>query len=194
MKHKYIKADKKFLSLFAMAFLALCLPVLSGCDGIIPPHADVPEITYAEFPVTVVYEMDGEIITLNDTMICEYAGETWDGSQYERYRKWDMRFESGKDLVLKRLSETEYLSAYGTVYDTANICVTAGGSAAYWMGDEECPSYGKSMPTGVLIRRNSSGAYHGSYIESDELYEKYGIRIISVDTASPIENTFTPAE
>jgi len=181
MKHKYINANKKLLSLFALAFLVLCFPVVSGCDYTIPPHVDVPEITYAEFPFQVVYEMDGEVITLNETLICEYAGETWDGSRYERYRTWKQRYAGGEDLILKRISDTEYIG----------FCL--GGTSAYWMGDTESPSYCITPHGGdhvVLTEKTKLGMF----IYFDELYEKFGIRIIDVKTSAPIENTFTPPE
>ena len=155
--------------------------MFAGCDGVIPPHADVPEITYAEFPFQVVYEMDGEVITLNETLICEYAGETWDGSRHDRYRTWKKRYAGGEDLILKRISDTEYIG------------FSLGGTSAYWMGDTESLSCCMTPHGGnhvVLTEKTKSEMF----MHCDELYDKFGIRIIDVKTSAPIENTFSPAE
>ena len=46
-----------------------------------------PEITYAEFPFEIVYELEGETVTVNDVYVCEYDGIGMNEG-VGKYREW----------------------------------------------------------------------------------------------------------
>lgn len=57
------------------------------------PNPPEPEITYCEFPFEIVYEIDGEIITINDVYVCQYDGiGANEGSG--KYRVWKSYIKS----------------------------------------------------------------------------------------------------
>jgi len=166
-----------------LALMILCLLMtapLCGCTPIIPPPADAPLVTYGEFPFSLVYEVDGEQFTISDSFVCEYGGDVWDGSQYDRYRTWNGHHKNDSSLILRRISDTEYIS------------FSFGHSAAYYMGDEQSPNYRYGKPT--VTYRNSEDFASDSSIFLDSFYSSYGVRIISYEMSDPIENIFIPAE
>ena len=57
-----------------------------------------PEITYGEFPFTLTYELDGEIKTIEDTIICEFDGFEAIGES-GKYRKWKTYLKSGNERL-----------------------------------------------------------------------------------------------
>lgn len=170
---------KLLLVVACICSIAVMMP-LFGCENIIPPAPDVPTITYAEFPFTLVYELDGEEITVNDTVICEYAGNVWDATG--RYRIWDLYYMSGNVVILKNISEGEY------------IALSTGRTASYYMGDTESPTFSSGEACGYYRGPYADTGIRESYVTDNELYEEYGVRIISFEIAPPIENTFVPAE
>ena len=73
---------KKSLCLFlALLVLSLCL---TGC-GVTVPEPDIKE---GEFDVSVTYEVNGEVKTLDLVYICEYDGVdlTLDGTSYRAWK------------------------------------------------------------------------------------------------------------
>ena len=144
------------------------------------PYPGKPTITHAEFPCTLVYELNGEEITLTDTIICEYDGIEYDDSSMTYRRQWTEDFRSGDG----RFTLAEYDNGSCIVFHYQNVC-------EYLMGDTDYSGYAQELDSGVF-RIAASG--HGSgFIEEDILYNDYGIRIVSFEYGPPIENTFQPA-
>lgn len=144
------------------------------------PDPDMAAIDYAEFPVVVTYEVDGEIITAHNTIICRYDGYRWDESDRIKHRKWAADYERGKRLVLH------------TTDDGDNIMLGVRCSPELLMGDideinsrSEQSSYYLGYTTG-----SSSSVFHDS--DDLEILQKYGIRVLSCKIAPPVQNTFTP--
>ena len=52
-----------------------------------------PEITYGEFDFKLVYEIDGEIQTIEDTIICEFDGFNIDEVN-GKTRRWKEEFKN----------------------------------------------------------------------------------------------------
>ena len=78
---------KKKLLIIAIAIFVLIalfyLFVISGAFLTLTyfaPNPLKPEITYGEFPFTLTYELDGEIKTIEDVVVCEYDGIEWTNS------------------------------------------------------------------------------------------------------------------
>ncbi len=136
-----------------------------------------PEITYAEFPFRLEYEINGERKIIEDTLICEYDGIGMDEGQ-GKYRKWKERLASGKQkIILVKVDDTKEI-----YYPT--------GSARYYMGDmKEYESYKQSFPDAAFVEKRGRITEDG-IIPSDELFKKYKIKLISWDISKPIKNNF----
>ena len=152
------------------------------------PEPDVPLITYGEFPFTAVYEVDGKEYTIEDIAICEYAGSRWNEGDGKKHRIWEMRFESGPYIALCPIDPSEFVGA-----DEAYVALNVGYSAGQLMGDtEDNPQISDAYPQ--VLEYFESGTTSLSFPNEDEVFDTYGIRIISFEIAPPIENTFVPAE
>ena len=91
---------KKLLSLF-LPLLLLSL-FLTGC-GLTVPRPDIKE---GKFDVSVTYEVNGEIKTLDLVYICEYDGVnlTLEGTSY---RTWNGYFDGYEEGELIEVSKIE---------------------------------------------------------------------------------------
>ena len=136
-----------------------------------PPR---PEITYGEFPFRVEYEVYGELVVMEDTIVCEFDGfnRPWDGS---KTRKWKASFASGRKTLFKQSA--------AAIVDGVNQIYFALGAADYYMGEQ---NYNLSLHV-YQLRSNRSG---GLKISPDELFNTYNIRVISYEFSPPIVNSF----
>jgi len=132
----------------------------------------------------VVYEVNGEEYTIKDTVICEYAGSRWNEGDGKKHRIWDRRFESGEYCVLYTVSEDVL------------IVLGLGRTTQYLMGDpEDNPLISDAYPQVLEYFESGTTSFTSlSFPSEEEVFEKYGVRIISFEIAPPIENTFVPAE
>ena len=80
---------KKILSMLLLSVM-LCV-VLTGCGMIVTR----PEIKEGEFNISVTYEFNGEVKTLEGVYVCEYNGTSWalDGGSR---RDWSGYIKDGK--------------------------------------------------------------------------------------------------
>lgn len=143
------------------------------------PYPGKPTITHAEFPSTLVYELNGEEITLTDTIICEYDGIKYDDSSMSYRRQWTEDFRSGDNSF----TLAEYDDGSRIVFHYRNV-------AKHLMGETDYSEYYLRLDSGVF-RVSSSGRWGGA-IDEEKLYNDHGIRIISFEYGPPIENTFAP--
>ena len=151
----------------------------------------VPEIKYGEFPFRLEYEINGQAIVIEDTIICKHNGHS--GGNW--WSNWNASLTSGEQ---EKFSWTMYNQAiYLKIDDVNNICFLLG-SADHYMGlykfynvlgnEHDYDSYqvrafqivGSDFPV------SATGA---QLISDDELLNKYGIRIISWEPSPPIENS-----
>ncbi len=163
--------------------------VLSGAFAIFMPNPPEPEITYGEFPFTLTYELNGEITTYEDVIICEYAGVESLGTAGKE-RKWESRLKSGNErltiLDLRSLKEEN---------DLRQIILELYfyyGNGAYYMGDTK-DSFARSAQDLDIIEykyQTTKGEIYSGAYKADEAFEKYKIRLISWECAPPIENSF----
>lgn len=143
------------------------------------PAPPMPEITYEEFPFRLVYELNGEPIVVEDAIICEYDGIGMDEGQGKR-RKWKSRLASGNDRVVLL-----------TIDDTRSVCYSTGAEASYYMGDwSGVTQDGNNRIQPSYMRYESGESAHTTIIPSPELFDKYGIEIISWEPSPPIVNNF----
>lgn len=146
-----------------------------------------PEITYGEFPFTLVYEINGEEKVIEDTIVCEYDGIEIGRS--EKVRQWDGYIKSTRSkhiqlLDLKNLNEeTDYGPSVSLCFDW--------GFAAYYMDDSVNYNRVPAQYLNNLLYLYRQGDLIVEHIISaEEAFDRYGVRLISWECAPPIENEF----
>jgi hypothetical protein len=143
------------------------------------PNPPRPEITYGEFPFRLEYEINGQRMVIQDTLICEYDGIGMDEGN-GKYRNWKEHLASGNEkLVLLKVEGTKEIYYYP-------------GSAQYYMGDmNEGVTYSHGFPKARYFEIYADGSTSDGIIQADELLNKYNIRLISWDYTPPIKNNFS---
>ena len=143
---------------------------------ILSPNPPKPELTYGEFPFELVYEIDGETVTVNDVYVCKFDGFGMNEGR-GKYREW-------KGYVQGTGEEGVILWEQG---ETVVWCYVE--TADYYMDDEK---YERTQPPRPNVVEqapwNSVISYTG--LTEDELWELYNIRIISWQFSDPVENSF----
>ena len=155
--------------------------VITGAFAIFMPEPTAPEVTYGEFPFTITYEVDNEIITYNDVVICEYDGiESW-GTAGKR-RKWSRKLKSGNEYITLLRSKTSE--------GTFEIYEAIPGLPEYYMGDfqKSRAEYEHNMKDYRYLGYKQNDIKYS--ITKEEAWEKYRIKIISIECSEPIENNF----
>ena len=87
---------RKLLSALLLAGMFLCM--LTGCGSTVPR----PEVKEGEFDVTITYEVNGEVKTLDLVYVCEYDRVAWT-LEGTRYRAWNGNFvgyEDGNEMII----------------------------------------------------------------------------------------------
>jgi len=164
----------------SLAFIAL---LFGGTEfyrfmykGLTAPRPPKPRIKYGEFPFTLVYELNGEEIVIEDVLICKYDGVGWSGDFVLGGNKWKQSFKSGnRRVVLLEVDETTVIH-----YPTRD-------SASYYMGGL---GYGIAFSEDAAIADPNTHDVYTDRVSAEELLDKYGIRILSWEIAPPITNTF----
>ena len=165
----------------------ICLPiVLLGVGltfewlvNLVTPHPPRPEITYGEFPFRVEYEINGELVVVEDTIICKFDGFSSLSCDIDtKYREWKASFASGRKTLFPNGADLK-------VDDDRQIYFSLG-SAHYYMGD----GWGGSPHCRAYKARKSSSGYSLTDIPPDELFNTYNIRVISYEFSPPIVNSF----
>ena len=147
--------------------------MLTSCGLQIPR----PQVKEGSFDVTVTYEVNGVVNTLDLVYICEYdgIGYTMEGTSY---RAWNGHFEG-----------------YGDG-DPIEVCVADDGSriqlsfliyAEYFMGEPETEDFYPEVKTERVYYEDGV-----EMIDYDEelIAEDYGVRVVSIEYDKPIENSF----
>jgi hypothetical protein len=140
-----------------------------------------PQVKYGEFPYKIEFEYNGEIVTRNNTIICEFAKI----DEYTNEPEWNIR---------KKNVEEEKVSSNPIVM--LNIPLESGAKAQsagimYGHAQGEYLLGNQSRPL-IWISMYFDGTYHRIEAEKEvnEFLERYGIKIISVEETSPIKNIF----
>ena len=160
---------KKLLLLLVSILLAVGL---SSCASV-----PMPEVTQGEFPFEIVYEKNGESITVSDVYVCELEGVEWN-ENVGKHRQW-------KGYVKSTGEGSVVLHTDGDVRITCNV-----GTAAYYMSDPLGPDIDEITPTVQRVQTFASGGVSAMALDADALLEQYGIRLVSWEFSSPIENTY----
>lgn len=156
-----------------------------------------PQKTLESFPFTLVYELNGKKIVIEDTMVCKYTGSEWYGEVDTKSRTWGMELESGGDAIVLWEGKNKKGEEQKVIW---------GVSPEYYMGDvNDDGEYKEPDKDDILYPGMTEDEYRNLYIElqtmaSDGVPEeegiskkellKYGIKIISWKCRQPIKNKF----
>lgn len=157
------------------------LPIGMAAMTYLSPNPPAPEIKYAEFPFELIYEIDGEIVAINDLYVCEFVGFEGDSANLKKKRKWNGYIkgtgESGI-MIFEKTTEDRYLQI--------NCYV---GYPEYYMSEEGYESQSIYTPS-IVCNYVDDKWKSATTLEYNELWEQYKIRIISWEFSEPIKNTY----
>ena len=132
-----------------------------------------PEKKYAEFPFSLTYSIDDEIITIDNTYVCEFTGIGWDTGR-GFYRKWTGYVkETGLENVL-------------IVEDSERQIFCQVGDPRYYMENTNALSWSVeslSPPHLYAVKKSSNF----DYISVEQIKQNYNIEILSWEFSQPIE-------
>ena len=157
-----------------------------------------PKITQESFPFTLVYELNGKELVIEDTMICKYTGSDWYMNDNKKSRTWDMELESGGDSIV--LWEGENV-------EKEKQKIIIGVEPEYYMDDvNDDEEYGQVDQDDNFFPGMTKEEYRNSYlllqtvdseggideevVRKEELLSQYGIKILSWKCREPIKNNF----
>ncbi|MEC0233381.1 hypothetical protein P4H71_03310 [Paenibacillus kribbensis] len=155
------------------------------------PNPPRPEITYGKFPFRLEYEINGQRKVIQDTLICEYDGIGSNEGQ-GKYRKWkDLLAGGDRELPLLEVNGRTEISYYP-------------GIAEYYMGDlDRTEEYQQTVSDSIIIEQggiiikkdgrvfeNDGKTINTQFSNSNELLDKYHIKLISWDSTPPIKGNF----
>lgn len=162
-------------STIAFALSLLMIVVLPGCAWL-TPDPPKPEITYAEFPFEVVYELDGETVTVNDIYVCEFDGFGWNEA-VGKHREWKGYIKStgAKELVLHDNGDLKFAVSVG--------------SPEYYMDDPDC-AYSENVPKIYYIKQHASGGISSGLFDEEKMLQQYKLKLVSWTFSKPIQNSF----
>lgn len=141
------------------------------------PNPPTPEITYGEFPFEIVYEIDGEMITISDVYVCEYDGiGANEGSG--KHRTWKGYFKStGEERLV--------------LFQDGNLTFAcAVGYPEYYMSDPCVFNYSYVPYIYYVISPDEFGGASSGVMDIEQLLERYKLKLISWDLSKPIQNSF----
>lgn len=184
MKKTIIIVSIIFSSLFVLLIFGF-LFILSGAFAILYPDPPEPQIKYGEFPFKLTYELNGEILVIEDVVICEYDGIESLGTAGKQ-RKWTRKLKSGNERVV--------LLRENNAVETFEIYDGRWGLAEYYMGDfrQSKAAYERTMYNhnsfGCILWKDGTKTDYS--ITSEQAWEMYRLKVIDVQYSDPIENSF----
>ena len=173
-----MKIIKRILIAIVAVILAisiiLMLPVIFFNIAYLFTPVARPEITYGEFPFTLVYEIEGEVITINDVYVCKFDGFTTNTAG--KFREWKgyLKSNGNEDLFV---TEIDGLDIYIII-----------GPPEYYMGEEQY-SYSNIIPSFYCIEKTGKHT-HSYHLTTEEAYSQYSLKLLEWELSQPITNTF----
>ena len=156
--------------------------VMAGSVYLFVPQQPEPIIRYKEFTIQLVYEVEGKEYIIADSIICEYDGQEFNEGTGEKYRKWKSRLKSGNTRI--------------TLFNTMDgieifyLDLRSFPAGAY-MGEPTINADVRELFPDALYTKNFEDRTIGRYIiSSNEMWEKYKLRLINWEIAPPIKNKF----
>ena len=156
---------------------------------ILGPKPPRPAITRGEFDFRLEYEVDGERIVIEDTIVALFDGFSADAGSMAWYRTWRLHLASDKRAQQLLLHELD---------DGRKIYYHFGG-AGFYMGEvsssvtvtrKDLPGLGIRNSIFYIERGRDTSIGNRKGLTLEELYNDFGIRLVSWEHNSPIENRF----
>ncbi len=147
------------------------------------PNPPQPEISYAEFPFEIVYEVEGETVTVNDIYVCEYEGIGMNEG-VGKYREWKgyVKSTGEKKLILLEVDIGTFACAVGYPEYYMNDPT---------MLDEAYTPTIDFIPSSDLVRYSDEWEEVVALAsEPEAMYEQYQIHLVSWKLSDPIPNSF----
>ena len=189
MENKKRKQRVKFILVMILVIILipvllvayLSLPwVMMYAFQYLPPYGDMPKIMIAEFPFELTYELSGQEITVNDSLVCKIDGIACN-AEVGTDILWTSHLKSNKKRRGVFITEREGIQLFCSL-----------GEPAYYMGDTEEIRENYIPEPRVFYTKTKEDGKETDIFPSDEyLYNEYGIRIIDWELSSPIENEFS---
>ena len=172
------KVIKVIVIIFIVLLLLVAIPFgLMGGFGMLKEaifdKPDKPKEKHGEFPFVLVYEYQEEQITIEDTIICDFEGQSWSidgGSKND----WKCVIENNEDNDIGRYYLDENKKAY--------FYIQVPLEAEYYMGLSP-ESYELAQPY-IYYVDDSTGTM---YYEQD-LENLLGVKIVSWEYAEPLKD------
>ena len=140
------------------------------------PTPPQPTIRYGEFPFRLEYEINGRVVVVEDTIMCKYKGIGVSFGTEGKFLKWE-----GYLLSRGEKSASESRSSTSLLVDKINQIYFYLHHPSHYLG-----AYGDDNESSLA----AWSPITGRIISTDELWDKYNIRIISFEPSPPIKNTF----
>ena len=187
-----------------IAILLLSLPIVIAVIST-DHRTRSPYITSGEFPFRFVYELNGQIFTIENTISIEYMGQRRPSRPeliitnfFPGGRVWSFRLLEGENIgYMGSVTLLEFRNTESHVRDGVVNChsrvVLRLGTAAYYMGDTWSDGHGsrieyfESYPASenpIIFRSRTATLSH------EMLEQLFGIRIIEMTFSEPITNRF----
>ena len=162
----------------ALIVLYLCFP-FALCGGILllisllaawllVPSPAVPEVQYAEFPVEIVFEIEGERHEVSDTFVCKYNGIS-------------------QTFITKKREWVSYFKNTGNYHLPLCYSKSSKGLVCFYPGNAEYFMLGKTLEGKYQPGDFYIDSYHTWHKTPEELEEELGIKIISTKFSEPLE-------
>lgn len=134
--------------------------------SILEPSPPAPEIKYGEFPFVLEYIIDGDFVVVQDVVICEYNGISWNEGA-GKHRVWKKRLKN-------REEENVLIVEDGDIKIYCNV-----GDAEYYMNDQKYSEVSSLTPT---FYPNIGGLF----FSQEDIMDKYKIELVSWKFSEPI--------
>ena len=156
-----------FIIICALPFLYFVGVILYSMFIDVPAK---PKVKHGEFPFELEYEYKGEQITIKDTIVCDYEGNSWslDGG-------------SSRDWTCEFSKDDEYGQYYIDKENVPDLYIDIPEAADYYMGDKEF-SKEDAHPL-IMYIDESTGTF---YQEKDKV-DVVDIKIIDWKPSKPLE-------
>ena len=185
------------ISLVILLFGAFIAAFVGGGFALLMTKPAPPLVEHGEFDFELVYEINGEILSVHDTAICEFDGYG-EKSTAGQYRKWaiyskgecNSTFADGNYLGIT-LVDVSDMGYYDSLGRKMLELYFYGGNAHYYMSDTFGNLHRPPQNLGKIcyVYSGSKGIGHSS-IEGDIAIEKYGIKLVKWKCEEPLENSF----
>lgn len=143
---------------------------LISCTGKKPPD---PKITYMEFPFMLSYKLNGEIITIEDSYVCEYQGVKYNKG-YGYHRTWTGYIKSSNDDLLLITEDNER-----KIY-----CLV--GDPQYYMNEDLYELTDFTTSPHLIAREKDGTTPTRPKLSTEEICDYYNIELLDWDFSPPL--------